>query len=294
VLGDATQLYQVLMNLCVNARDAMPGGGRLLIDAEDLVLDEQGARIQMDAKPGPYVLLSVSDTGTGIPPDIIDKIFDPFFTTKEPGKGTGLGLSTVLGIVKHHGGFVTVHSEAGNGTQFRVYLPANEEAETHAVAAAPPGIPVGHGELVLVVDDEAAVRDMSQAALEMHGYRVLTAKDGTEAVTLYAQHRAHISVVMTDMMMPGMDGAATIRALRQLDPEVRLIAVSGLVESDRGGYVPGAGSIPFLRKPYTTEVLLTTLHHVLKDAPRAAPEPLPRPAGKRAARPKASRRRPAG
>jgi PAS domain S-box-containing protein len=262
VQGDATQLYQVLMNLCVNARDAMPQGGTLTIGAEHKVLDETFARMHADARPGPFVQLKISDTGTGIPAEILDRIFDPFFTTKEVGKGTGLGLSTVLGIVQSHGGFVHVASEVGKGTQFSVYLPAADSG--HAAGAegeASQTGKCGHGELILVVDDEAAIRSVMTAALESRGYRVKTAREGKEAVELYAQHRGEVRLVVTDMMMPGMDGAAAIRALRALDPGVRIVATSGLVD---GSGPTGLGVRGFLAKPYTAAELVRAVREALE------------------------------
>jgi PAS domain S-box-containing protein len=262
VNGDATQLYQMLMNLCVNARDAMAQGGRLEITAANRVLGDADARLHPDARPGPYVVLTVADTGTGVAPDVLDQIFDPFFTTKEFGKGTGLGLSTVLGIVKGHGGFIQVTSEVGVGTQFQVYLPAAETAPPKPAEEAPAPLPLGKGELVLVVDDEAAIRDVTRRNLETFGYRVLTAKDGTEAVALYRQHRSEVRAVLTDLMMPGMDGRATIRALRELDPDVRVIVMSGLA---LGGDIGPAdlGARAFLLKPYEAAGLLRTLRDVI-------------------------------
>ncbi|MGH7449888.1 MAG: PAS domain-containing hybrid sensor histidine kinase/response regulator [bacterium] len=263
ITGDATQLYQVLMNLCVNARDAMPNGGRLQIETENILIDEHYARMHADAKPGSYVVINIVDNGIGIPPHIIDKIFEPFFTTKEAGKGTGLGLSTVLGIVKSHGGFVNVYSEEGRGAKFRVYLPATKAAEPQRAEAAPPDLPMGHGELVLLVDDELAIREITGATLEAYGYRVMTANDGAEAVALFAQHQDEIDVVVTDMMMPFMDGHATIRALQRLDPNVKVIAVSGLMQNHKVDEGASNGKILFLHKPYTTEKLLTALRQML-------------------------------
>ena len=263
IRGDATQLHQVLMNLCVNARDAMPNGGSLRITAENLLIDENYARMHLEAKVGPYIMVKVSDTGIGIPPEIVDRIFEPFFTTKAPGQGTGLGLSTVIGIVKNHGGFVNVYSEVGQGAQFKIYLPALE-----ITAAAPtkdPELPTGQGELILVVDDEAPIREITQTSLETYNYRVLTAADGIEAIALYAQHQGDISVVLMDMMMPSMDGATAIRTLQKIDPAVKLIAVSGLVSSDKIAVAMDTGVNAFLLKPYTAEELLKTLREILND-----------------------------
>jgi CheY-like chemotaxis protein len=260
--GDATQLHQVLMNLCVNARDAMPNGGILGICAENIIVDESFAKINVDARVGPYVTIAVSDTGTGIHPKIMDRIFEPFFTTKAPGKGTGLGLSTALAIVKSHGGFINVYSEVGNGSTFKVYLPAITTAVTQKEQARSLKLPAGHGEYILVVDDEAQIREITRVSLEKNGYRVLTASDGAEAIPLYSQNRDKIKIVLMDMMMPIMDGPASISELLEIDPQVRIIAVSGLTESDKYASITGK-VYAFLSKPYTTERLLKTIHEVL-------------------------------
>ncbi|HLO89089.1 MAG TPA: ATP-binding protein, partial [Nostocaceae cyanobacterium] len=204
ICGDATQLHQVLMNLCVNARDAMPHGGTLKITAENLLVDENYARMHLDAKVNAYIVITVSDTGVGIKPKIIDRIFEPFFTTKELGKGTGLGLSTVLGIIKSHGGFINVYSEEGKGSQFKVYLPAKDTTEIREEPESK--LPQGNGELILVVDDEAAILEITKASLERHNYQVITACDGIEAIALYVKHREQIALVLTDIVMPSMDG----------------------------------------------------------------------------------------
>ena len=265
VNGDTTQLHQVLMNLCINARDAMPDGGRLTIEAENRVVDETCAQMILDARPGRFVMITVTDTGTGIPTEHLDRIFDPFFTTKEVGKGTGLGLSTVLGITKGHGGFVNVYSEPGKGTQFRIYLPALEIPQVTLSDAGHPALPAGRGETILVVDDELAIREITRSTLEAFNYRALTANDGAEAIALYAQHRDEIRVVLTDMMMPLMDGPALIRALRKLDPEVRIIASSGLTENGRAAELTQSGVSTFLAKPYSADKLLKALAEVLSE-----------------------------
>jgi PAS domain S-box-containing protein len=262
VSGDATQLHQVLMNFCVNARDAMPDGGILRITAENLLIDEDYAHINIDAKVGPYIIITVSDTGTGIPPGILDRIFEPFFTTKEHGKGTGLGLSTALGIVKSHGGFITVYTEVGKGTAFKVYLPAITTTETLKAQEHQHELPTGHGELILVVDDEGQIREMTKKTLEIHGYRVITANDGKEAIELYTQNREEIKLVLMDLMMPVMDGSMSIRELRKANPEVKIIAVSGLTQKDKTGKVDEILVQAFLTKPYTAEKLLNTIHEV--------------------------------
>jgi two-component system cell cycle sensor histidine kinase/response regulator CckA len=260
IVGDPTQVDQVLLNLCVNARDAMPEGGKLTIRADNVVLDESHARLNLQARAGAYVVIEVADTGHGMPPHIMEKIFDPFFTTKEVGKGTGLGLSTVQAILKSHGGFVNVYSELGKGTSFKVFFPAKESAEILELVAHQAELPAGNGELILVVDDEAAIREIAQITLESYNYRVLTAKDGIEAVAFYAEHSKEITAVLLDMMMPVMDGVATIRALEAIDPNVRVIAASGLVDAT---HTTNRVVRAVLAKPYTAEKLLKTLSGVL-------------------------------
>ena len=264
VVGDPTQLQQVLVNLCVNARDAMPNGGTLTIAAESVSFDANYAGLNLGAKAGPYVLVRVEDSGTGMTPDVIERIFDPFFTTKEVGKGTGLGLSTSLAIVKSHGGFIRVYSEPGNGTMFTVYLPASIDS-TEAQTEATVKLPRGRGELVLVIDDEPSVRQITQQTLEAFGYNVVVATDGADAVAIYARRGHEIAVVLTDMMMPVMDGPSTIRVLRKMDPTVRIIAASGLVNSAQGAGV-GLGIRHFLPKPYTADALLNMLRVCLEEA----------------------------
>jgi PAS domain S-box-containing protein len=263
IAGDATQLHQVLMNLCVNARDAMPEGGILEISAINQWIDAHYARMNFEAKVGPYVVITVSDTGTGIPQKIVDKIFEPFFTTKELGKGTGLGLSTVIGIVKSHGGFVNVSSEIGKGTQFKVYLPVKQSGVTDCTPAAQQELPSGHGELILVVDDEDAIREVTKTLLETNDYRVLVASDGIEAITLYTQHKEEISAVLIDMMMPSMDGPTAIRVLKKINPQVKIIGVSGLVSNHKMIELVGNSVKTFLPKPYTSNELLKNLQTVL-------------------------------
>lgn len=259
ISADPTQIHQVLMNLSINARDAMPNGGTLSITVKNVVLDETAARMFIEAKRGGYVLINVKDTGSGMSPEIRERIFDPFFTTKEIGKGTGLGLSTVLTIIKSHGGFITVNSEAGKGTQFSIYLSAVESETNVAENKTDLPYPTGNGELVLIVDDEENIRQITSATLEKFGYKTMTAADGTEALTLYAQNLTEIKIVLTDMAMPFMDGAATIRALRKLNPTLPIIAASGLPPATTDALNVNA----FLSKPYTAEKLLTALADIL-------------------------------
>jgi two-component system cell cycle sensor histidine kinase/response regulator CckA len=264
ISADATQVHQVLMNLCVNARDAMLNGGAITIRAENVFVDENYARMHLEAKPGRFVVITVADTGTGMSPDIQSRIFEPFFTTKDMTKGTGLGLSTALTIVKSHGGFVNVYSEVGKGSQFSMYFPSFEKEEAVGAGIADTDLPTGNGELVLVIDDEEAIRQITRSTLETFGYRVLIASDGTEAVARYAEHRNEIAVVLTDMLMPFMDGPATIRALQKMNPQVKIIAASGLPTSHRAGEALLEGIKIFLSKPYTAEKLLKALAEVLK------------------------------
>jgi CheY-like chemotaxis protein len=252
------------MNLCVNARDAMPQGGMLSIKAENIRLDENYARMNFEAEPGNYVLLTIKDSGMGMPPDVITRIFDPFFTTKEVGKGTGLGLSTVLSIIKSHEGFINVYSEPGRGTQFTVYLPVIETGEQMVESALDTLHPRGNGELILLVDDEANILQIIKATLEKYNYKTLTASDGTEAIALYAQNAGAINLVITDMAMPYMDGAATIRALRRLNPALLVIAASGLSTNEQNAEIQNLNVNAFLSKPYTAEKLLTTISAVLQ------------------------------
>jgi two-component system, cell cycle sensor histidine kinase and response regulator CckA len=264
ISADATQMHQVLMNLCVNARDAMPEGGSISIKAENVFVDENYARMHLEAKPGRFVMITVADTGPGMSPEIQSRIFEPFFTTKEMTKGTGLGLSTALTIVKSHGGFINVYSELHKGSQFTLYLPALNTPGSADSVALQTDLPLGNGELVLVVDDEESIREITRGTLETFGYAVLTAADGTEALALYADKKNEISVVLTDMVMPFMDGPATIRALQRMNPKVRIIAASGLGVGQRAGEGPLEGVSIFLNKPYTAEKLLNALAQVLK------------------------------
>jgi two-component system, cell cycle sensor histidine kinase and response regulator CckA len=257
IAADATLLHQVFMNLCVNARDAMPNGGRLSIAAENLAIDENYARMHIDAQPGDYVVVTIADTGMGIPPEILNRIFDPFFTTKAIGKGTGLGLSTAMGIIKSHRGFIDVYSEVNKGTRFKVYFPATDVSATEVMV--PPKLLPGKGEVILVVDDEIAVQEITQITLEAHGYRAITANDGIEAIALYAEHKDRISVVLMDLMMPSLDSATTIRTLCKLDPQVKIIAISGLATNESVSKVMSEGVKGFLAKPFNASELLDLL-----------------------------------
>ncbi|WP_414548277.1 PAS domain S-box protein [Anabaena sp. CCY 0017] len=261
VSGDATQLHQVLMNLVVNARDAMPDGGKVSISTKNIFIDEAYARMNLDAKVGHYVVMTVTDTGMGIPPEILDKIFDPFFTTKEVGKGTGLGLSTVLGIVKSHGGFMNVSSTVEQGSKFEMFLPAVEV--TQSIDINQLEIVPGQGELILFVDDEAEIREIAKIVLEKYNYQTLIASNGIEAIALYAQHKQHISAVLMDIMMPEMDGITAIRTLQKMNPQVKIIACSGINPMEALANADQTSVQLVVDKPYTAPDLINSLHHVL-------------------------------
>jgi two-component system cell cycle sensor histidine kinase/response regulator CckA len=269
IQGDPTQLNQVLLNLCVNARDAMPQGGTLGITARNVNVDAQYAAMLHAVPPGRYVVIEVSDTGSGISPDVKDRIFEPFFTTKEPGKGTGLGLSTVQTILRRHGGGISLESEPGRGCVFKVFLPAQSELVAGTVVETPVEPPCrGHNEIILVVDDDASVLSMTRRTLETFDYRVVAAEDGGHAIALYALHRAEIALVLMDMSMPVMDGPALIKSLRRLDPEVRIIATSGLHGNE--DLAAALGVKYFLSKPYAAEAMLKVIAQVLSDSVQPA------------------------
>ncbi|MBD1909146.1 MULTISPECIES: response regulator [unclassified Leptolyngbya] len=262
VSGDATHLHQVLMNLVVNARDAMLDGGTLTISAKNLVIDEHYARMNLEASVGAYIELTVKDTGIGMSAEVTDRIFEPFFTTKEIGQGTGLGLSTVRGIVKSHKGFIQVSSKVREGSEFKVFLPA---VEVSLPAQAEPSDSLhGDGEWVLVVDDETEILETTRMSLEAYNYRVFTANDGIEAIALCAQHKHKVAVALVDMMMPSMDGLTTIQTLQKIDPQIKAIAISGFVPNDK---VKEAHEIAsFIAKPYTIQELLQALQTVLRQS----------------------------
>jgi PAS domain S-box-containing protein len=266
VMADPTQLNQVILNLCVNARDAMTNGGCLRISAGNVTIDDGYVATHQGVSAGRYVVVEVSDEGCGMAPETIDRAFEPFFTTKELGKGTGLGLSTVIGIVRSHGGFVNVESELGNGSTFKVYLPIERNAVVAVpTVSAPERLPRGGGELILLVDDEAAILSIARQTLETFGYRVVVAKDGAEAIVAYAQHHEQLSLVLTDIMMPVMDGAALISALGKLDPKLPIISASGL---NRNGQLAEPGTAQtkyFLAKPYSAEAMLETVKIALSE-----------------------------
>jgi PAS domain S-box-containing protein len=258
VVGQATPLQQVLMNLCVNARDAMPSGGTLTLRAWN-----ETARARNQGEPAPHVVLEVADTGTGIAPDILERIFDPFFTTKPVGVGTGLGLSTTAAIVQSHGGFIDVDTGVDRGTAFRVFLPARVSAE-EAAAPVEPAVADGRGELILIIDDESAILSIARDTLESYGYTVLTAASGEAALELFRARRGEVRLVLTDMSMPGLGGAATIHQLHALDPSVPIVATSGRAVEGLEG-MPVTGLLP---KPYSGRTLVETVQAALDSPPR--------------------------
>ena len=259
--ANPTQIHQVLLNLVVNARDAMPEGGVLALRAENRVLDESAAAAIEGARPGSYLVVFVSDTGVGIPPEVLEHIWEPFFTTKGPGKGTGLGLATVRGIVENHGGFIAVETAVGRGTTFSFYLPASEDLAGAESLTAGLMAPRGSGELILLVDDEPQVRDLAGSILTQHGYRVVTARDGIEAVALFAPRSDEIRVVVTDLQMPNLDGAALAAIIRRLNPAAKLIAASGMDGASAHPLAKMADAL--LPKPFRAEALLGSIHRLL-------------------------------
>ena len=263
VKADPGQIQQVLMNLVVNARDAMPEGGKLTIASANVDLDEHYAHHHSGVKPGSFVMLAVSDTGIGMDQETQAHIFEPFFTTKAPGKGTGLGLSTVYGIVKQSQGYIWVYSELGKGTTFKVYLPlVRETCEDTQRGPIATGSLQG-AETVLLVEDEPSLRELAREFLESSGYRVLEAGDGAKAIELAEQHRGTIHLLLTDVIMPGMNGHQLAEHLASRCPEMRVIYTSGYTDNvivSHGVLQPGTN---FIEKPYMREALLTKIREVL-------------------------------
>ncbi|ACC83293.1 PAS domain S-box protein [Nostoc punctiforme] len=264
ITGNTTQLHQVLMNLVVNARDALPDGGKIAISVENKFIDEAYTKMNLDAQVGHYIMITVADDGVGIPPEILDRIFEPFFTTKGVNTGTGLGLSTVLGIIKSHAGFIKVSTNVGKGSKFELFLPAVEATQAFTIEDL--DVLPGEGELILVVDDEAQIREIAAIILENYNYRILAASNGIEAIALYAQYKHQINAVLMDIMMPEMDGITAIRTLQKMNNQVQIIACSGLNSMevftqacDAYAYVKAV-----LSKPYTARELLKSLHNLFR------------------------------
>ncbi len=263
ISGNATQVHQAILNICVNARDAMPDGGVLRIQTENITIDADNEHHYPEIQHGSYVSISISDTGSGIPEDIKDKLFRPFFSTKEEGKGTGLGLTTVEYILRNHNGYVRVDSEQGRGSTFSLYFPVTE---------APPvkeelkeeTMPMGNGERLLVIDDEAAVCEMISEILRSHNYDVMIAKDGTEGLATYLKHKHNIDLVLTDSDMPYLRGEQLIKSLQETNPNVKIFITTGSKEMQKRFKHLQPPIVGYLEKPYSTHSLLTQLHEILK------------------------------
>jgi len=263
VMADPGQIEQVLLNLAVNARDAMPKGGRLTIETKNVEIDEMYTRSHKGASAGPHVLLSVSDTGSGIPPAVVAKIFEPFFTTKETGKGTGLGLATVYGIVKQSGGHVAVYSEVGKGATFKVYLPQVKQAPEGSKSPSQILAPPRGTETILLAEDEAPVRALASMILTGCGYRVMEAADGAAAVRLAAEHDGPIHLLVTDVVMPGAGGRAVAERLTEHFPKIRVIFMSGYTDDAVIRHGVLREGVNFLQKPFTAVALARKVRDVL-------------------------------
>lgn len=264
VNADPTQMEQILLNLATNAADAMPQGGRLTVETQNVTLGEEYCRLHLEAAPGDYVLLQVSDTGQGMDVQTREHIFDPFFTTKQVGKGTGLGLASVYGIVKAHGGQIYCYSEPGLGTSFKIYLPAHQGPAAVATKPAPPPerCLTGH-ERILLVDDEENLRQLGEQLLTQSGYQVTTAGSGEEALALYQASAPAFDLVVLDLGMPGMGGQRCLQALLALDPAARVVIASGYSANSQAKDSLRSGAAAFVAKPFRRVDLLDTVRSVL-------------------------------
>jgi CheY-like chemotaxis protein len=269
VLGDPVQIHQVLMNLCVNSRDAMPQGGVLTLSVQQVVIDAASAQLH-GVTAGNFSVLCVQDTGMGISADDLDRIYDPFFTTKPLGEGTGLGLSTVLGIVKSHLGFIQVESQLGKGTTFRILFPALESAPSPSVGVSSDVLPTGRGELILVVDDEELTRQMVQQVLAQHGYHVLLARNGTEALS-QLDARPDLRLVLSDAMMSGMDGPTLLHHAKQRGVTAEFLIMTGLQSQPELQEVMSRYGVSLLEKPFSAATLLQSVQCVLQHRPYLSP-----------------------
>jgi len=265
VNADAGQMDQLLMNFCVNAKDAMPDGGRLKIETRNITVDEDYRRLHVGAKPGRYVVIEVSDTGIGMSKETMDRMFDPFFTTQgwDFRKGTGLGLSVSMGIVEQHDGWITCESEPGKGTTFTVYFPAVEESP--AVRKPAPVVEtIPGGEKILLVDDEEYVRDLGKRILEREGYTVITAANGKDALAIYAKEQSSIALVVLDLIMPQMEGKKCLEELLKINPDVKVIVSTGHSPDARESLLLGSLARGFVNKPYEVGQMVQTVKGVLK------------------------------
>jgi CheY-like chemotaxis protein len=263
ILADPTQLHQILLNLCVNARDAMPNGGTLTLGLRRRELTPEVALKYPGSEPGPHVVLSVRDTGLGIDPEDLEKIFDPFFTTKKLEHGTGLGLSSVLGIVQSYGGFVQVNSTPDQGTEFKVWLREHEGNVVSEIRGVPPGRAPGSGQLVLVVDDEPAVLDVLGASMARYGYRVISAPDGAVALEKLDERLADVAVVVADISMPRLDGLSLVREIKSRRADLPIVIMTAALSPEKQASFASLGVVEFLVKPFQADVLLDGLDRVL-------------------------------
>jgi two-component system cell cycle sensor histidine kinase/response regulator CckA len=254
---------QVLMNLGVNAHHAMSKGGTLTIEARNVTLDEDYCRTNVEAKPGEYVLLKISDTGHGMEKEVVERIFEPFFTTKEVGKGTGLGLSVVYGIVKNHRGHITCSSEPGQGATFSIYLPAVTGASEPDMATTSGAMPAFGTETILVVDDEEPVTNAVESILTHRGYKVLRAANGAQALEIYREKKEEIDLVVLDLNMPGMSGMECLDGILKIDPEAKVLVASGHSVNDSTMGELEVGSSGFIAKPFESRHLLRAVRRVL-------------------------------
>ena len=263
ITGDATQLQQVLLNLCVNARDAMPNGGPLALCVENYEVDSTFAFMLPEAKPGCYVRFRVADSGVGIPKEVVERIFEPFFTTKEQGKGTGLGLSTVVGIVRSHGGFLKVESDPGKGSVFHVFLPATMDEANPIRQSDQTTISRGHGETILIVDDEPEILQVIGTVLTQNGWNVVTASDGLEGVAAFLSHADQIKALITDMVMPNLDGLGLIASIRKLTPDLPILVSSGYSNEQSREQLSELRVNSFLKKPFSARQIIAEVVSLL-------------------------------
>jgi PAS domain S-box-containing protein len=265
VCADPIQVEQAIMNLAVNAKDAMPEGGKIVIETEKVKLDEQFCKTHLGARPGEYVLLSISDTGHGMDREILEHVFEPFYTTKDVGKGTGLGLAMVYGIVKNHEGYILCYSEISTGTTFKIYLPAMEQSGERQKADEMKDLFKGGDETILLVDDEDYIRDLGVELLTDAGYNVLTATDGEEALKLYRKEQKKIDLIILDLVIPGMGGKKCYEEILKINPKAKILIVSGYSANGPGKAALEAGAKGFVGKPFDVSHLLETIREILDE-----------------------------
>jgi CheY-like chemotaxis protein len=264
VHADPVQLEQVLMNLAVNSKEAMPEGGKFIIETRNVHLDKDYCDEHLGAKPGDYALLTVTDTGYGMDKNTLAHLFEPFFTTKDPGRGTGLGLATVYGIVKSHAGYIMCYSEVGQGTTFKVYLPVVDQApEETSRPQIDTTVTEGGDETILLVDDDEDVREIGRRMLESFGYRVLSAPDGETAVLEYGKGPRKVALIVLDLIMPGMGGRRCLDELLCIDPRAKVLIASGHAMNDSVKESIAAGAKGFVGKPYDVRQLLRAVREIL-------------------------------